>query len=187
MAITTNDIITIDDIHNGFTELVMNTILENAYDIDNVPMDGSYYCIQPDRLGSKASLPTPNAGLKGTGISAINLYNNLVALTTVLTRVGTFSYVRTYQINRTVHTQFTLSGKALFTESYIKTLSAVTNDDVVSGKVISSAGINNLFANLLAAWTNTEKHHNEITNNLCHSNCHSNCHSDCHVNSSCYK
>lgn len=187
MAINSKEIVAINDITNGFTNTVMNVILANAYDINNVPMDGSYYCIEPDRLGNIQNLPKPNIGAKNTLVSAINIYNNLVALTTVLTRVGTFSYVRTYGVNSSRRTDYTLSGKALFNASYVKTLANVPNDGVLSDKVITSADINTLFANLLSSWSNTAKHHNSISNNLCHSNCHNNCHSDCNNDSDCYK
>ena len=187
MAIVSKNIININDINTEFTQKVINTILSDAYDINNVPMDGSYYCIEPDKLGNKDSLPTPNVGSPNTLVSAINIYNNLVSLTTVLTRVGTFSYIRTYQVNSSIQTQYSLSGKALFNTSYIKSLPAVPSDTIAKGKVINSADINTLFANLLAAWNTAAKHHNTVSTNLCHTNCHSNCHSDCHSNGGCYK
>lgn len=187
MAISSNSPIIPSEINSGFSNAVIATILSGAYDINNVPRDGIYECIQSSRLGNRNSIPTPNVGSSGEIISAAKLYNDLVSITTVLTRVGTFSYVRTYQYNYTTTTVFSASGKALFTADYIRSLAAVSNPDISTDKVISANNINVLFANLLTAWNNTSKHHNVITNATCHSDCHSDCYSDCYSDCDCYK
>lgn len=187
MAINTGSVITPSDISNGFVAAVKNVILANAYDVNNIPMDGQTHCIEPDRLGNKNNLPEPSIGIPGAPISASQLYDNLCYVTTVLTRVGTFSYLRTYQYDDTRVPQFQLSGKALFNDSYTRTLAPVTNPGIYGGQVISAAGLNSLFANLLDAWNRTSKHHNNKEHHHCHSNCHNDCYSDCHGNCNCYK
>lgn len=187
MAIATGSAITPADITNGFVSAVKDVILANAYDINNVPMDGQTHCIEPERLGNKNHLPTPSVGVSGGPMIASQLYDNLCYVTTVLTRVGTFSYVRTYQYDNDRRVEFQLSGKALFTDAYARSLASVTNPGVASGQVISAAGLNSLFVNLLDAWNRTSKHHNNKENHCCHSNCHNDCYSDCHGNCNCYK
>ena len=201
MAVTSNSIINPNDIISGFREAVVNTILENAYDINNPPMDGTNYCIQQDRLGDKNSIVIPSIGISGAKVNALNIYNTLVSITTTLTRVGTFSYVRRYRTTtliasttvegeyRTEETNniaYQTSGTAFFTESYIKSLASFSNDNIVSNAIISATGIQALFNNLAVAWRNTNRHNNVISIQDCHSDC--NCYTGtCYSSTNCYK
>lgn len=180
-------IISIEDINDEFVSNIMNTILQGACDVNSVPKDGIYNCIQPERLGNKNNLPKAQFAVKGEIVSAVNLYNNLVALTTVLTRVGTYSYVRTFKYQDQIVEEYRTSGKALFNDSYIRQLKEVRNESMKPQSILSANSIKDLFTELLNSWRDTSKHHNEITNELCHSNCHVDCHSDCHSDSVCYK
>lgn len=188
MGYASNNNITSGDICDAFTNQVYNVILNGAVDVNSVPRDGGYVCIQTERLGNKNTLPRPSIPAKsGNTINALQIYENLVSITTILTRVGTWSYLRTYGVNNGRRTDCQRSGKALFNESYIRTLSRPNNFTVLTNRVISISGLNALFAALLSAYNNTDKHHNSIHHALCHSNCHSNCHSDCHNDCNCYK
>ena len=201
MAVTSNNIINPNDIIRGFTEAVVNTILEDAYDINNPPMDGTNYCIEQDRLGDKNSIVIPDVGIRGAKVNASSIYNTLVAITTTLTRVGTFSYIRRYRTttliaSTTVEGQYTTqetnnivyqtSGTAFFTESYIRSLASVSNSNVVSNAIISATGIQALFNNLASAWERTNRHNNVIDLQDCHSDC--NCYTGrCYSSTNCYK
>lgn len=188
MGYASNNNITTGDICNAFTNQVYDVILNGAADINNVPRDGGYVCIQTARLGNKNTLPRPSIpAAGGDTINALQIYENLVSITTVLTRVGTWSYLRTYGVNKGTRVDCQRSGKALFNESYIRTLIKPDNTTVLTNQVISIAGLNALFAALLRAWNGTNKHHNNIHHSFCHSNCHSDCHSDCHNDCNCYK
>ena len=192
--ITSGNVVTIKTINDVFTETVVDVILNNAYDINNAPVDKysgkTYKCIQDGRLGDKNDLPVVNAGISGTIVTAMELYNNLVSMTTILTRVGTFTYVRRYRSSNdgvdSYTTQKTVKGKALFNDSYIKTLKSFTNP-VTSNSIISADTINTLIANLLTAWKDTNRHANSKTVTLCHTDCHTDCHNDCNANDDCYK
>lgn len=188
MGYVSGNAITTGDICNAFTNQVYNVILNGAVDINSVPMDGGYVCIQSNRLGNKNTLPKPTIpAVSGNAINALQIYQNLVSITTVLTRVGTWSYLRTYGVNKGTRTDCSKSGKALYNESYIRTLKNPNNTTVLSGQTISIAGLNSLFSDLMRAWNSTDKHHNSIHVSLCHSNCHSDCYSDCHNDCNCYK
>ena len=190
-----------NEIINEFNQVVVNTILTDVYDINNPPMDEIYYCVEQEKLGDKNSITIPNIGLKGSLIIASDLYNALVAVTTALTRVGTFSYVRTYRESRTVYsltvegeshveenisTVKEASGTAFFTEEYVKNLASFSDADVVKKALIKATGIHTLIGNLLTAWENTTKHHNELTVESCHTDC--NCYTgSCYSETNCYK
>jgi hypothetical protein len=150
-------------------------------------MDGSYEMVPSNILAPLSSVSSPSVGVTGNVINALTIYNNLVAVTNDLTRVGTWTYIRTYNDNGSVTTQRQANGKALYTSAYKKTITNPANADVASGKTIKVSSLNQLFANLLSAWNATAKYVNNKRVDLCHSNCHSNCHSDCHSNSTCYK
>lgn len=187
MAMTVDTVITTGVINNDFISQVKNTILSGVNHSGNVPMDGSYEMVPASILGALSSVPNPSVGVKDGAISASQIYNNLVEVTRILTRVGTWTYTRTYNTNGNISVQHSGSGRALFNSNYIKSLPAVANGGVALDGIISIRSINTLFANLLAAWRSANKHNNVKRVDLCHSRCHSNCHSDCHSKSSCYK
>ena len=203
MALSTNEIINSNEIIDNFTSLVVNTILNDAYDINNVPMDtdGVHSCINRNDLGDKNTVEIPHFGSTDNIINAKMLYDALVAITTTLTRVGTFSYVRTYRTSRIVcstteegvretvestNIMYQTSGTAFFSEKYVKKLASFNDADVVEDAIIKATGIKTLFSNLMNAWNRTTKHRSIITINECHSDC--NCYTgSCYSSSNCYK
>ena len=181
-------------INNKFKEAVIDKILEDAVDISNPPTvtykNVVYTCIQDGLLGDKKDLPSYEAIDSGTIITAMDLYNKLVEIVHVLTRVGTYSYILRYKSTDDGKVSYsnkkTAAGKALFNDSYIKTLATVTNP-IASNEVIQASTMNTLMSNLLKAWNNTSKHANTKTDTLCHTNCHNDCHNNCNANDNCYK
>lgn len=189
MAVQAENIVKQSDVAKLFNDVIVETILKDAYHSGNIPMDEQYQCIPTDILGNIDSVERAgDIGPAETTISASSLYNELVRLTTALTRVGTFTWVRTYNTNGNIEIQNEMSGKALFNTSYIRSLAAVNSDHgIVAESIVRVFNINTLLSNLLAAWENTERYEHNERLDLCHSVCHVVCYSDCYCNSSCYK
>lgn len=179
--------ITTGAINSDFITQIKNVILNGANHSGNVPMDGSYEMVPSSILAALSSVPDPSVGFKDGPISASQIYNNLVEVTRILTRVGTWSYTRTYRTNTTVEVQASGSGKALFNSSYIRTLPSVANAGVAVDSVMSVSSLNRFLANLLSAWNSANKYHHVTQLDLCHSDCHNVCHSNCYSKSACYK
>ena len=242
MAFKTGDLISMNDIINGYISNVYNPIIQNAYHYDNQPpKDGVYNLIEPERLGKLSQLQSSvnknlnNMGSNGGLINARTMVNMMVECTRLLTKVGTWSYIRGYEENKIIYTRdyhgnyFTddygeygssgiryqyvargdmddnsglyiykspktvvpkvsKNGKALFSDSYIKSLSRNPSSSVSpsSGNLIPITGLNNFFKELLSIWQSTPKYANSIVITLCHSDCYSNCHSNCNCYD-CYK
>lgn len=219
MAIGSNNVISLDDIINGYITNVYNPIINGAYHSGNIPTESIYNCIEPERLGNLSNLSSTinktlnNVGTKGGTITASALANMMIECTRLLTRVGTWSYVRTYRTSNsryktyeyddegdescyghfewheksdTTSTVSSKSGKALFSDEYIKTLARTPNYKPASGAVITASTLNSFFADLLSVWNSTSKYRNSVVINSCHSVCYNACYSDCH-DDSCYK
>lgn len=193
MAISTGSLPKVDDMVNGFIVNVWNPITANAYHSGNVPTESGYNMIQPERLGNltntknKIDNKLRTIGSTGKQMNSTKLYNVTVECTKLLTKVGTWSYTRTYNTDGTLTVQHTASGKAMFSDAYIKSLGASPNRDLIKAHDIVSANkLNSFYASLLNAWQQTSRHSNVVRNDLCHTQCHSNCHDNCHSNS-CYK
>ena len=189
MALRVDGRITDSDIADAFNTTVIDTILAGAYHADNIPMDGSYQCIPSNRLGTLSSVQrAQNLGPAETVVNAQNLYNELVRLTTLMTRVGTFTWIRTYNTDGVISITGQKSGKALFNTSAVMSLATVSGShNVKAENIISVVGLNTLLSNLLTAWQNSPHPSSDERLDLCHSRCHSDCYSDCNCNSSCYK
>ena len=214
MAIRTGDIPSVSDFINGYITNVYNPIINGAYHSANVPKDGIYNMIQPERLGNlnlvKSNIDNnlSKIGTSGGIINASILAKLMIECTRILTKVGTWSYVRSYKTTIPEHygydedygystlipeheettVQRSASGKALFSDSYIKSLirNPSTNVTPTSANLISATGLNSFYADLLSIWQSTSRHANSIVLDLCHGDCHSDCHDDCHSDD-CYK
>lgn len=228
MAYKSGELISMNDIINGYMNNVYKPIIQNAYHYDNQPpKDQTYFMIQPERLGKLSQLQSSinknlnNMGTSGGLINASLMVKMMVECTRLLTKVGTWSYVRAYRINdihyydsyyegrndgmeyvgyssdtdqyvfksaEKIITTVSKSGKALFSDSYIKSLSRNPSGSgtPASGNLIPITGLNSFFAELLSIWKSTSKYANSVTVTLCHSDCYSNCHNDCYDND-CYK
>lgn len=185
--------ISISSVLNDFNSTVLQAIKQNAYHSGRLPMEGGYQCIPPSMLDNINNIQLPYIGTTGSKVNANTIYNNLVALTANLTRMGTFSWVRRYKSTDrygvvTYETRGTLSGKAFFTTAYIRSLNAVGRADVLPGSRITAQGMNSLMTNMINAWRNTSKYHYSFTCEECHNQCHNNCHNSCHnsCHGSCY-
>lgn len=185
--------ISVSSILNDFNSTVIQAIKANAYHSGRLPTEGGYQCIPSSMLDNINNIQMPYIGSTGSEITANTIYSNLVALTANLTRMGTFSWVRRYKSTDrygvvTYTIRGTLSGKAFFTSSYVRTLNAVGRADVLPGSRITAQGMNTLMSNLINSWHGTSKYHYAYTQEECHNQCHSNCHSDCHnsCHGSCY-
>lgn len=184
MALTIGNVIITNDIINNFVSQVKNVILNGANHKSNIPYLQNYQCVPTNVLGDINSVPNPSVndiGGTNNSINALKIYNSLVEVTHILTRVGTWSfnlYLSTDSGKRLVGST---NGTALFETSYIKTLNPeVDLSGVIKDNVISVDSINKLLDSCLTSWENTSRHHeyNEVT--YCHSSCHSDCHNDCH-------
>lgn len=197
------------DLINVFNLVVVTAIKANAYDRTNPPMESSYQCVPSSMMDDINNLPTPSVGVVNGKISAATLANALISTTQNLTRVGTFTYVRTLHESHTVKSQYdqnknqgytygkviydrvvtqaTKSGKVVFTNDYARQL-GIINHSIVSGTAITISGINALCQACLNAWNATSKYNYAWTNATCHSDCHNNCHTSCHssCHGSCY-
>lgn len=208
MSLNVGSVIERVDLINVFNSVVVSTIKANAYDLNNPPMEGSNQCVKSAMMDSLSNLPTPEVGVVNGRISASSLVSALIDTTRNLTRVGTFSWVRTMHESHTVLSQYdrsgytygtvlydryynvaTKSGKVVFNSSYIRNLkTAPSSGNVVAGNPIKITDINTLCQACLTAWKNTSKYNYSYTMSDCHSSCHSNCHSSCHssCHSACY-
>lgn len=190
--------ITTAAILNDFNTRVINVIKLDAYHSGRLPIEGGYECIPPDMLDNINNIVPPYIGKAGQKINANDIYNNLVSLTANLTRMGTFSWIRRYKstiannstnLNRGVVSyaiRGTLSGKAFFKPTFIRTLQPVGRYDVNAGNRITAKGINDLIANIFQAWNTTAKYHYPFTETECHYTCHCHTNCNCNCNNSCY-
>ena len=214
MAIKTGDIPSVSDLVNGYITNVYTPIISGAYHSANVPKDGIYNMIQPERLGNlnlvKDNIDKNLAqiGTSGGPVNASVLAKMMIECTRILTKVGTWSYIRTHKITISEHygydsdlgydtlipasekttVECSASGKALFSDSYIKSLSRNPSANITptSANLISAAGLNSFYTDLLSIWKSTSKYANSIVLNLCHTDCHNDCHDDCNCYE-CYK
>lgn len=204
MSYNVGNIIEYTDIINVFKSSVVNTIIANAYDIKNPPLDGQYQCVPSSIMDSVDNIVINNIGTTGQRISASSIVNTLVSMTTNLTRVGTFTYVRRLHESYRVESsndkggltqgevlydryveQTRKSGKVIFTTNYIRSLKVTpSNGGVVVNNPITISGINALCASCLSSWNSTDKYNYNYTNDVCHTVCHNNCHNNCY--SVCY-
>ena len=211
MSYSVGDTIKRVDIINKFNTAVVNKITKDTYDLVNPPMDDIYQCVPSDMLDNLDNITVSEIGLIGQKISASTLVNALIETTKNLTRVGTFTYARTYHSSRipteegvfyegkyynkneTIYditeTVATKSGKVLFKADKIRNLSSTpTSTGITAGSIISIANINSFCSSCLSAWNNTSKYEYSYTNPTCHDSCHSNCHGNCYgdCHGSCY-
>lgn len=201
MAMNQGNQIQTSSIIEKFTNDVKNTILSGAYHAGNIPYCQGYQCVPTAMLGNVDSIQSPEGvGTAGNKITASQVYTALIDVTTALTRVGSFSFVRRIQYRDQYGSSGyritgQLSGKALFSDEYIKTLNPVEHNDLDASKPVTVKVINDLIAACLTAWQGTVRHNYTYTDDYCHENCHSNCHYNCHsnchhicyMNGSCYE
>lgn len=186
MALKVGDTIITTDIINKFVRDVKNKILSGANHSGNIPYASGYLCVPTEILGNIHDIPEPHIGNPGEPVTALSIYNAVVNVTRILTRVGTWNYQRYLQTDSGYNLTLDQSGKALFTNAYIRTLPRVPDSGVKSGSRITVSSINDLMTACFNAWQNTSKHHNYKRDNYCHSSCHNSCHSSCHNESSCH-
>lgn len=189
-------------ITSNITFTTRDGTFKTLHDINNPPMDETYYCVPKELLGDINKLPKPNPGIIGTPISAKTIYNSLVDATKILTRIGTYTYTRTHKTSSytlpdksdnvdTIEGLRNKTGWVLFNDIYGGTTLASTTANFKSGNIIASVGstgINTLYTNLLAAWNDTKKYNHDYINDTCHTSCH--CYTppcNCNCHSPCYK
>lgn len=202
MAIQTGSIISLDDIYNGFINDVFTPIASNCVDVNSIPYDsssyGTYPMINSSRLGDLRTLTTSVEHiLSGIGIrNGVIIAGQIAAYMTLtlqqLTKVGTWWYGRYYDNNGTQELKYQNSGKCLFNDSYIRSLSTLDiatmdPDDKGNRSIISARTITTYYSHLLNLWNSTSKGSTRKTIHTCHTNCHSDCHQNCHDDSGCYK
>lgn len=189
MAVASEHPVTGKDVAKLFNEVVIDEILDGIYHADNVPMDDIYQCVPTEMLGTLSSIERPeDLGPSGTGCDAMVLYNELVRLTTILTRVGHFTWVRTYNTNGVIAIQNQMEGDVLLNSSYVRTLATVDPDHTVKSEApIQAFSISSLFGKLIDAWAASDRHSEDFRLDLCHSVCHVVCYSNCNCDCNCYK
>jgi len=181
MAVAVGNAINVADIANLFNSTVIANITSGAHHLNNPPMDGSYFCVPSNMMDDINNLPTPSFGVSGGKITASSIATALINVTQNLTRVGTFSYVRTYRTLREIRSRYDpllqstyrgygvgyvitntntvraqKNGKVIFTNSYVRQLGSTTgatalNYSPASYFVVSGATITGLTATGLAA------------------------------------
>lgn len=195
-TIRVNNKVLKNDIVSSFVSDVKDVILRGVYHSGRIPVCRGYVCVPSYMLGNLSSIGSPtNAGTTGNIVSASTIYNALVDVTRTLTRVGTFSFSVLLQTDSGYLNMGSLSGSALFSASYIRTLPTVANGGVTSKGSISARSLNSLISNCLAAYNSASKYHHSSSYKYCHSSCHSNCHqncydnchTDCYMNGKCYE
>ena len=189
MAIQTNSIPNATEVMNKWITDVENVIYSGAYTSNNPPVLNGHQCI-PSSMLSTRTVHNSYVGVSNGKMSAADVYNRLLSLTQNLTRVGTFSCVEKKNITRwgTEDSHFdrydatgnTLSGKAIFTTSYVVTMQAPSTSYVSTNIVISANKILSLIADYLTKWASANKYHHSSESLICHDSCHNNCHNDCH-------
>lgn len=189
MAVVSGDKVSGKDVAELFNSVVIDGILDGVYHAGNIPMDGIYQCIPTDILGTLSSIPrAKDVGPSGTACDAMQLYNELVRFTTALTRVGSFTWVRTYNTNGNIAIQNQMSGRALFSSAYVRSLATVSDDHgIKSENGIKAFDIQTLLSKLIDAWEKSDRYVHNARLDLCHSVCHVVCHSDCDCYCQCYK
>lgn len=194
MAIASGQKILYADIINRFvsdvTQVVLQAPIVHSGNVVtyNVPRTGAVPVVPVNLLGHLSEIPTPSivGGAPGNRVNAKELYDAMVYVTTILTRVGTYQFDVYFGTDSGYHRVNSVGGKALFNASYMRTLPAVGNGGVAKGNKITAQNLIALFQNCLSAWQNTDRHHNIHSARYCHSSCHSSCHSYCHTNVDCH-
>ena len=174
---------------NGFIQKVQNVILNGVNHVRNIPYCNGRQCVPTEYLGSLTEIPLPDVGDANNKISALEIYNALVYVTTILLRTGTWSYerkrIREVNGSSGYDNYESASGRAFFSASYSgdRVLRSFNNDYVIEGNKITVEGLNDLFTNLYNAWSTSNRPHHPESIIYCHYNC--NCHGDCNCN--CYE
>lgn len=204
MAISSGQLININDIINGFMNNVYNPIIANCYDNTYIPSDLHYPMIDSSILGnievSKAAITNYLNSIGGSGstVNAVNIAQFMSLALQVLRKVGTWSYARRYDDNGTYVTKYSSSGKAIFSDEYTSNyigafgdnqllIGTVPGPGIQSNEMVTASQITNYYTILLQKWNNIIKPRASKTVYTCHTNCHTNCHDNCHSNNSCYK
>lgn len=189
MALSTDQIINPSDIVSGFTASVVNSILSGAYHTGNPPMEGGRQCVPTYMMDHINNLPrTTSVGSTNTIVTASTIYYSLMSIVANLTRVGTFSWVRTFNTEGVISVVGSMGGKVVFAPGYAVSLATTSDGGVVTNNIISTSAINALFSNLYSAWSRSNRPTYNGRQDDCHVQCHTNCHQNCHgnCNSQCY-
>lgn len=191
MAVSTGQKILDADIINRFITDVTNVILANPLVHSGnvvtkyVPQNGNVPVVPVSLLGHTSEIPKPVIVGAGPGkrVNAKELYDAMVYVTHVLTRVGTYEFNVYYRTDGGSRKVSTTTGKALYTADYIRTLSPVGTNGLVKGNKITAQTIITLLQSCVSAWMNTKRYHSVSARTYCHSSCWGDCHSyiACHV------
>jgi hypothetical protein len=202
MALATKEKIVHNDVINGFWTNVYDVITTSSLiHSTNLPVDtygSTEYKEIDEALGNVTIFRKQIQNyLESSGVhegkpDAARMLSFLVECTHMLTRVGTWRYTRLYHSSRngshSYSTMTSASGRALFADSYIKTLnSSYTNGKIKANDIMSISKMNDLYTALNTAWANSGYHQASKEIIICHSVCHSDCHHNCHSNNGCYK
>lgn len=133
--------------------------------------------------GRAISINGDTLGASGDTITAITIYNSLLADTNRYTRIrklrailnvtGTGGNTGTRPTRGIIFDQ---TAVAHMNNNYLQTIASVENAGVASGQVIDDTNLETFFSNLRTQYNTKRNVTVTLTRDVCHASCHSSCH-----------
>jgi len=187
MAVTAGNLIENSAAVQAFVDAVQtpahNTIVYHStekhtpttgVDDSQAPPDANYAADNPDSGASVAGI-----GADGTTITALTVYNHLIAASGNITNIRQCKVRWLRQIDPTTSTEErgSADGITVRDTGQRQTMTLVNSGGVTAGEVADAADFNNLCTNLFDAWNTLKDNRADFDVTYCHNSCHTSCHS----------